>query len=260
MTDSFSQRYGIGEPDVPITIRTDAPVQLRNALWALALKAGADVLILAKVILDNVFYPHYDVRIPLAATAQDALNTCLWNEVYDAAERIYQLLDKRRGADQFERDLNTLFHRSGIGWKMMDGLVHARGSESVEYVVHEAAESLKRHGRETAEGELREAIRDLSRRPQPDTTGAVQHAGAALECVARDVTKNPTKTFGDVLRATPSLFPKPLDEAASKFWGYVSTYGRHVREGHAPTIEEAFLTTGIAAALAGYLTNASSDA
>ncbi len=109
-------------------------------------------------------------------------------------------------------------------------------------------------------GKLGSRSRDLSRRPQPDTTGAVQHAGAALECAARDVTNNPTKTFGDVLKAAPGLFPKPLDEAASKLWGYVSSYGRHVREGRVPTTEEAFLVTGIAAALAGYLTSASHDA
>jgi len=38
---------------------------------------------------------------------------------------------------------------------------------------------------ETAKTEIREALNDLSRRPTPDITGAIQHSLACLECVAR---------------------------------------------------------------------------
>jgi hypothetical protein len=133
-----------------------------------------------------------------------------------------------------------------------------RSSDAVDSIIHAAADALREGGRSTAEGELREAIHDLSRRPRPDITGAVQHAGAALECLARDVTGSPTKTFGEILKASPDIFPKPLDEGAAKFWGFVSNFGRHVRAGHVPTIEEAFLVTGISAAFAAYLVNSQS--
>ncbi len=254
MSNSFSERHRIEEDEVPILVRADAPIQLRNVLWGIALKAGADVIPLSDLILKGVFYPHYNVRTPLAAMAQDALNTCPWNEVYDTAERIYASLKGRGDARLFERELNVFLRRSGIGWQMIEGIIEVRGSDTADSTIHGAADALRNSGRSTAEGELREAIRDLSRRPKPDITGAVQHAGAALECVARDVTGNPTKTFGEILKASPDMFPKPLDEGAAKFWGFVSNFGRHVREGHESKIEEAYLATGIAAVLAAYLT------
>lgn len=46
---------------------------------------------------------------------------------------------------------------------------------------------LTRQGRSTGSGELHEALQDLSRRPRPEVSGVIQHAMAALECVARDV-------------------------------------------------------------------------
>jgi hypothetical protein len=62
--------------------------------------------------------------------------------------------------------------------------------------VHRATDTLLQSGRNTAENELREVFRDLARRRTPDLTGAVQHAGAALECVARDVTGDPKAGSG----------------------------------------------------------------
>jgi hypothetical protein len=260
MSNSFSERHGIQEPEIPITVRADAPIQFRNILWTLALKAGANIPRLADVILSKIFYPNYNAQIPLALLAQDALSTCPWNEVYDAAEHIYTCLKQFGDASQFERDMNTYLRRSGIGWQMIDGIIETRGSDSLESTIHAAADAMRDSGRLTAEGELREAMRDLSRRPRPDLTGAVQHAGAALECVARDVTGSPSKTFGEILKASPNMFPKPLDEGAAKFWGFVSNFGRHIQEGRVPTIDEALLVVGIAGVLTAYLTTSSNSA
>jgi len=47
---------------------------------------------------------------------------------------------------------------------------------------------------------IHEALQDLSRRPQPDLTGALQHALAALECLARDVTGENKPTLGQLMR------------------------------------------------------------
>jgi AbiJ N-terminal domain 4 len=251
----FSDRYGFQPPEPPITMREGDPGPLREFIWSLALKAGANPVDLAQLVLDTVYYPHYDASRSLIGMAQDALLQCPWHQVYDVAEQIYGDLARfgRSGEDRFQRDLNTFLRQAGIGWQMVLGSVNVRGPETFEATVHHAADALKASGRLTSESELREASRDLSRRPNPDITGAVQHAGAALECVARDVTGDPKKTFGEILKAYPDLFPRPLDDAATKLWGFVSNYGRHVREGHAPTVEEALLILGIAASLSGFI-------
>jgi hypothetical protein len=62
------------------------------------------------------------------------------------------------------------------------------------------------------------------------------------------------KTFGEILKKRPDLFPKPLDQAAEKVWGFASEMGRHMREGRAPMVKDALLMVGLCASLAAYLT------
>ncbi|MDA1018408.1 MAG: hypothetical protein O3A00_28625, partial [Planctomycetota bacterium] len=101
--------------------------------------------------------------------------------------------------------------------------------------------------------ELKEAIGDVSRRPAPDTSGAIQHAMAALECVARDIAEDPKPTLGKLIQKHPDLFPPPVDKAIEKLWGYASEIARHGREGNDPTREEAILVVGVSATLVNYL-------
>jgi hypothetical protein len=96
-------------------------------------------------------------------------------------------------------------------------------------------------------------LQDLSKRPTPDITGAIQHAMAALECVARDVTGDQNATLGELIKQNPGLLPKPLDTGVEKIWGYASDQARHVREGKTPDIREAELVVGLAGSLATYL-------
>ena len=42
--------------------------------------------------------------------------------------------------------------------------------------------------------EIHEALKDISRRPTPDRTGAIQHSIAAMECTAREVAGEPNLT------------------------------------------------------------------
>jgi hypothetical protein len=156
---------------------------------------------------------------------------------------------------KFETELNEVFGELGIGWQMVGGQIQTRGTEVFEASIHEAKAALVESGRPTAESELREAIADLSRRPEPDLTGAIQHSMAALECVARDVCKQPSRTLGDLLQkeAQKLGIPKPLNEAVEKAWGYASEMGRHVREGRIPERAEAELIVGICATVSTYL-------
>jgi hypothetical protein len=132
-------------------------------------------------------------------------------------------------------------------------LIEVRGSETFEESVNSAVGQLATCGCVTAQNELHEAIRDLSRRPNPDITGAMQHSMAALECVARKVCGEGKATLGEIIKRYNGIIPRPLDGAISKAWGYASENARHVSEGKAPTFEEAELIVGIVASLSTYL-------
>jgi hypothetical protein len=114
---------------------------------------------------------------------------------------------------------------------------------------------LQESNRSTAQSEVAEALKDLSRRPEPDRTGAIQHSMAALECVARDISGDPKPTLGALLKThgTRLAIPRPLDVAVEKAWGYASQVGRHLQEGREPSAEEAELVTTICAAVVTYL-------
>ena len=142
---------------------------------------------------------------------------------------LYQLSDAN--PDHFEKELNNYFQLKGIGWQLIDGRVEVRGPETFEFAIEAVLETLEETGRSTAHTELLEALGDPSRRPTADTTGAIQHAMAALECVARDITGSPKSTLGKIIKDNPCLLPKPLDQSVEKAWGYASETGRHLREG-----------------------------
>lgn len=105
----------------------------------------------------------------------------------------------------------------------------------------------------TASQEIREALADLSRRPEPDLTGALHHAIAGLECVAREACEDPNLTLGKIIQQYPDLFPKPLDAAVEKAWGFASNQGRHLQEGGQLSRADVELVVGLAATVATYL-------
>lgn len=117
-----------------------------------------------------------------------------------------------------------------------------------------ATETLEDAGRSTASREIHEALRALSRRPEADLTGAVYHCMATVESVARDASGDPKATLGEILKRLPHLLPKPLDQAASKLWGYASDQAHHMNETNILEREEVELVVGVAASLATYLT------
>ena len=106
---------------------------------------------------------------------------------------------------------------------------------------------------QTAKSEIKEAIKDLSRRPGPDVTGAIQHLLACLECVCREVTSDKKSTLGELIKKFPGVVPRPLDLAVEKIWGYTSEQGRHLREGQVPSYGEAELVVEVTAAISTYL-------
>ena len=195
-------------------------------------------------------YPNLDMEIRRLIDDAD------WYRVYDVIEAMAN--DLHSGSidgdpARFETELNDYFATNGIGWKLRGSELEARGSEVLETTLWSANETLVVAGLSTAQNELHEALRDLSRRPDPDTTGAIQHSMAALECVAREACGDEKATLGEVIKRYKDLIPKPLDEAVTKLWGYASENARHLSEGRKPAYEEAELIVGVVAAVSTYL-------
>ena len=265
--ERFSKRMGLDNiAAAQITVRNDAPPGLRDFLIAVAYDAGLSPRSLRPLvcrILRVAPDPGNWSEWPnIAYEVSQLVGSCPWYNVYDIIESIYDKLSKSQqlalydetmsAADFFATEINAFFMQNGIGWQLTDGQIQIRGPEVFEEVTRKAIELLDSSARATARNEIREALGDLSRRPEPDKTGAVQHALTALECIARDVSGDPKSTLGDILRNHPDLLPRPLASAIEKVWGYASEYGRHLREGREPTMEEAELLVGLAGAVAIY--------
>ena len=262
MRSRFSERRGYQRVIPDIKVREDAPSELRSVLVDIAYEAGLRPRQLRRVVCRVLRveadpnnwgeFPNIDNEV------RDELRRCEWFEVYDVIEEISDSIADG-SPEEFEDSLNEYFIKRGIGWQLVDSQIEVRGSAPFEAAVQGALDYLDESERETAHKELREALNDLSRRPRADVTGAVQHAVAALECVARDISGDSNATLGRIIKDNPDLLPNPLDQAIEKIWGFASNRGRHLKEGAAPSFEEAELVVTISAAVCGYLTQKARD-
>ncbi|HNR13470.1 MAG TPA: hypothetical protein PLB95_07255 [Syntrophales bacterium] len=259
--EPFSKRHGFRRvAEVEITVRHDAPYDLRGVLVELAYRCGFGPKSLRSLVCRVLLtrpdsnnwseYPNIDEEV------RGLLDNCDWYRVYDVAEALYQRMAETPfsyDAEMFQSELNEHFVENGIGWQLANGRMEVRGPEALQEAVQTAKSTLELYGHTTAQRELHEALIDLSRRPEPDVSGAVQHSMAALECVAREVVGDPRATLGEIIKRESGLIPKPLDEAVAKAWGYASEHARHIREGRASSYEEAELVVGISASVSTYL-------
>lgn len=265
----FSDRHGYAPAEAEITVRHDAPHELRGVMLEIAYEAGLSPSplrdLVCRILRTRPDQNNWSEYPNIAGEVEHLVDHCQWFEVYDIIEEIYQALlrseertseeQEERPSEVFARELNKYFIKSGIGWQLADGQLQVRGPKSFEVAVHRAQEMLEAGGRQTARREIHQALLDLSRRPEPDITGAIQHAMAALECVARDVSGEPKLTLGEIIKRHPGLIPAPLDQAIERAWGYSSERGRHLREGRDPDMDEAQLVVGLSAVLVTYLSS-----
>jgi len=260
MKESFSERHGFHPSEKPITVRHDAPHELRGVLIDIAYKIGFRPKTLRQIVCRTLRkrpdpnnwseHPNIDDEI------RSLIDNCEWNQVYDVIEEIFHAASQeipQGQARKFEEEMNSYFRDEGIGWQLVDGKIEVRGEEGFEVTIHQSSLVIKQSGLQTASNEIHEAILDLSRRPNPDITGAIQHSIAALECVAREICGDKNATLGKIIERFDGLIPKPLDKAIEKAWGFASEMGRHLQEGREPTFEEAELLVGLCASLSVYL-------
>ncbi|MCT0198485.1 hypothetical protein KQ313_02120 [Synechococcus sp. CS-1325] len=256
----FSERQGLrSASEVEITVRSEAPYELRGVLVDLAYECGMGPKsmrslvgrLLRKRPDSNNWseYPNIDQKV------RDLIDDCDWYYVYDVAEAVARQMQDAPFSyepEKFSNELNAYFIANGIGWKLVGASIEARESAALETTISKGLESLE-DGAVTAHRELSEALRDLSRRPEPDITGAIQHSMASLECLCRQLTGDSKGTLGEIIKRNPALLPAPLDQAMSKLWGFASEYARHIREGQTPTFKDAQLVVGVCVSIATYL-------
>lgn len=260
-TEPFSRRYGHGPEEHEISIRNDAPGEVRAAVLTIAhgdLNLGPSFLReVLSTLLRKLPNPNNWSEYPnIWGECQELIQNCPWYKVYDFVEALYHNLIKTEGSECANRWMcliNEYFLEVGVGWRLVDGWLESRGPEAFEAAVDSARSSLDQSQLPTARQEIHEALRDLSRRPESDLTGAVQHAMAALECTARETVGDKRATLGTILKGYPDVLPKPIDEALSKMWGYASGMGRHLQEGQTPSRAETELIVGVAASACNYL-------
>jgi len=255
--ETFSKRQGLFSlKEKEITVREDAPEGLRGfikmAFYDLN-KNPSDLRAITSRVLkippdSNNWseFPNIDWEVG------QHLENCEWYLVYDIIEVIIQKLNPKE-KESFINEINEYFITNGIGWKIINGQIETRGDEVFETAVKTVVSVLDNAQLQTAKTEIREALIDLSRRPTPDITGAIQHSLACLECVTREFTGDKKSTLGDLMKKYPGVIPSPLDQAVTKIWGFTSEQGRHLREGQAPEYLEAELVVEVTSAIATYL-------
>ena len=260
MTQRFSDRHGYRPTAKQITVREDAPADLRGAITMIAKGVGMQPHAMRDVICQVLLkQPDKDNWSPYPNVWNEVnwlVGGAPWYKVYDIAEALYAELAAKRPwepepADEFETRLNDFLVENGIGWELRDGQITHRGSDVFAKSTHEVPQRLDETGFQRAANEMREALGDISRRPTPDITGAIQHAMAALEATAREATGQTNQTLGKLVSHLD--LPPPLDQAVHKLWGYASDRGRHIREEHLVGHAEAELLVTVAGSLCAFL-------
>jgi len=179
-----------------------------------------------------------------------------WYRVYDGAEAIADELRRQHLHDEYalyESELNRTLEECSVGWRMVNARFEVRGDETVQAVQDRSLTQIAESGLAVATREMREAIADLSKRPEPDLSGAMHHALASLESIARHCTGDPKSTLGEILKKYPGLLSEPLKSAAEKLWGYSSNEARHCSENRNLDPVEVELVVGAAVVIASFL-------
>src|SRR6266850_1919227 len=191
--ERFSERLGFKAPEPEITVRFDAPEEMRGVIVDIAyefdLRPSDLREIVCRVLRKRPDPDNWSERPNIDYEVRQTLDSAAWYHVYDTIEEIHHVLDKRASVEfteadpedarRYKSEINKYFRDAGIGWQFVGSELQFRGDDAFESVVQAADAQLRKKKRKTSAGELQQARSDLSRRPAPDVTGAVQHALAA---------------------------------------------------------------------------------
>jgi hypothetical protein len=263
--NSFSRRYGFEKPST-IKIREDAPEAIRAAVIVIADRLGVGFKEIREVVCAALRTMPKEREnwgpSNVMSEVRELVGHCPWYKVYDLCEEFYRALGggspygPSPKAAEFETGINHEFEVQGIGWKIQGGSVKWRGADECEASLQRAEEALRSADLESPASRFREARRCLSQRPDPDVKGAISHAIAALEGLARTILGG-SRTFGEMVKLLQ--LPSPLNRAAGPLWGYASEWARHENRDRVPTTWEAELVYSICAAFINFLSEKHKD-
>ena len=258
---TFSDRNQINIEPVEISIRFEAPTQLRAWLLPLVKRLKFSIKSFREIICQMSYQPsnpsNWGENSFMEDEIQNLLNSCKWNYIYDIIEETYNQLPKNI-KEEFASNINKFLISNGYGWKLDKGQILSRGDDAFEQSINSAINCIEQSNPD-AHSEIKKALVDISKRPEPDITGAVQHSMAALECLCREYFNDSKRNLGDIIKIYRDRIPKPLDDAMAKFFGFASQHGRHVEEGNSPSFQDAELTVHICASLIVYFKNFSGN-
>lgn len=257
----FSKRHGFASTP-PISYRHDAPEGMRYSVIRAAYLQLSYDQIRTSVCQTLHIAPDRGnwSEIPnIRDEVERIISDVEWYQVYDIIEGLLAFIEGTYGYDQaveFAKSINSIFVETGAGWQFFagDGIV-IRGDADFEDAINASQTQLNDAGFAVAAKEIREALSDLSRRPEADLTGAIHHALGALEATARYIAGN-NDDLGKL--ASKIGLPSPLDEALKKMWGFSSNFGRHVSPTKVPSQEEAQLIVHLSSAYCRYLADQNS--
>lgn len=255
---SFSVRNGFASPRVE---REAVPVAFRHAVAATLKQA----IMLSDTVIAIVQRCAAVPRAPgflIDQVVLPMIEACEWWRVFDIAEAGWheaaaQPLGAPR-AEGLERAVNEACAANGLGWRMERGEFRFSRDDEENRRRDDALDALGASGARTAAEELVLAYAGLSKRPAADTTGAVQHAGAALETFARQISGEPDLVFGRIISKHPHLVPEEYRAVAKTTWGAISENGRHLQDNRAPSLADAGLLVGLTSVLIAYMGRAPS--
>src|ERR1700680_285535 len=189
----FSKRQGYASREL---IREGAPEYLRHFTFQTVKDSGLEPYQAREMVCELLHKRPSSAMLnnwQVWEETRHLLESCEWYYVYDILEAVAlywtDASDARQGQKAgvaFEHVVNDVLEHECIGWQMKGGLLVYRGEEAFEAAVETAKSALGSASKNTAKEEIDKALEDLSKRPVPDLTGAVHHAIAALECVAKD--------------------------------------------------------------------------
>ena len=258
----FSEREGFRSASKEIAERHDAPQALRDALPQLAYGLGWTPKQLRRVICQALLVaPDRDswTDYPNIADEVDYLiGNCDWFRVYDVVEAMARNFGERSGErDRYAERLNQLLREHGIGWELDGTFLVYRGDDPFQGTLSGADAALVAAGLSQSALRLREALKDLSRRPDPDPSGAVTHAIAALEATARELDGRHDKPLGQLIQALP--LPDELGNALKALWRFSSSHARHGSEDEVVDLAQAELVVAVAAGVCTFLCTTRSE-
>jgi hypothetical protein len=275
---SFSQRHGFAQSK-EIKFREELPEQIRIPIYDILRRTAHPSFLLER--MKELFDPYGvdpmpsyvgDISVskeeddPSVISFKRTFLGCKWFQVYYLIEDVFaqlrfheeELADpetEEPRAFPMQQAINDYFQHVGIGWQMVDGEIVRRGNDAFEDTMLNAHKGLC-ESRPTADGRIHAAIESLSKRPNPDTAGAVSDAISAIECIFSDVTgvkagqKATLANFID----DPRFFPGSLKNAIGGLWGYACNEGaRHGREGVVPDFDDAQFVVAVCAAISTLL-------